>query len=294
MGFLHLPLDYISLTTSNRTAWTNPPDGQQVYDTTEKKYYFWKASTSEWTELGAGSGDGITDLTFNPTSSSIIMPPLFDDFLYQRANEGGPFGFQHVSNGTGAISGLSSTSNPNTSELNRVGIARFQPGSSATNYSGVVANSNATLLGGTAFEYAMAIHIANLPDATNDYTLRVGFANTWPGVQHGFDLIMDRSLSTTKWYLRAIANSVVTQTATSADLATGWHNLRLVVNAAATTLTAYINGVQVGQLSSGLPVSSAQTCGPILITQLVAGTQRVVLCDWAYLEYQINSNRGTF
>ena len=49
-----------SVTDAATTAVEGTNDGQMVYDTTEKAFYYWNAGTSAWTRVGGGGGSAWT------------------------------------------------------------------------------------------------------------------------------------------------------------------------------------------------------------------------------------------
>ena len=66
-----------SVTDASTTAVAGTNDGQMVYDTTQKAFYYWNAGTSAWTAVGGGGGPDFTLGSGGILDVDVIATPDF-------------------------------------------------------------------------------------------------------------------------------------------------------------------------------------------------------------------------
>jgi hypothetical protein len=136
----------------------------------------------------------------------------------------------------------------------------------------------------------MAINIPTLADATNDYIIRIGLCDNNPnsGTDCGNGVYFDYTRATsTNWQIAAAAGGTRTRNTGSTPVAaaTGWHRFKMVVNSAATSVEYYIDGTDVGAITTNIPTTSANAAEPSLTIIKTAGTTaRTMKVD--YFEYR--------
>lgn len=231
-------------------------------------------------------GSAVTDPT-----TGIPSDGIFDDLQnYQFSAATGPLGLAWFVNGTAAQAKL----DPTSTILNRVGLVQFQTGTTLTANATVCSSLTDIQLGGATVTFGCACKMEAVPGGTENFLVKAGLINTFPGAQNGVYFTADRTLSTTNWQAVTVQGSTSTVADTGIALDTNFHNFRLVVNGN-TNAQFYIDGVLVATNSTNLPVSNGQAVGIVFSIQKVGGTasQNVDL-DWVYYKYVMGSPRGTF
>jgi len=135
----------------------------------------------------------------------------------------------------------------------------------------------------TAVEFRFQIPVLAVG---TDYVLYLGFLDNYNNssdITDGAYLLYDGPASA-NWITKTANNSTRTATTSSTAVTTSWMKAKILVNAAGTLVTYYINGTSIGTVSTNIPTSSARTCGLGMKIQKVAGTgNRAVLVDYASL-----------
>lgn len=156
-------------------------------------------------------------------------------------------GVSSTASGTGAAA-----SGTGANSVNAPGECRITTGSTATGRVAVTSAVSAIALGGGEWVYECEITgIAALSDVTNRYQLLIGFFDTYTAANQvdGVYFLYDEggvstgSAASANWQQVTSSNSVRTFNTTATAVATGSTILTIVVNAAGTLATFYIDGV---------------------------------------------------
>lgn len=145
-------------------------------------------------------------------------------------------------------------------------------------------NTDQMVIGGGAIIFKTAISIATLATAGDDYTYRVGFCDNDAGnCTDGVWLEYNRATSA-NWIMSTANAGTRTQTASSTAVATGWKRLQIVINAAGSSADYYIDGVNIGTVSTNMPCTT--TCGTIPEMQMLrtASTGTSLTIDHDYFK----------
>ena len=145
------------------------------------------------------------------------------------------------------------------------------------------------ILGNGSIELEYLINFDALADVTNDWVFRVGLGDT-TNADHSNGVYFEYNRSTsTNWLIKTANAGVRTSTTTStAVVATSWIKLHISINAAANSVTFYVNGVSVGTITTNIPT---------LVTQLSihqtrsAGTPTGVEIDYMDFYQRFTSSR---
>lgn len=182
----------------------------------------------------------------------------------------------------------------------RPGLWRFSAGTTTTGKAaiGLGHTTAATLLfGGGIYTIETDIYITTLSDGTDTYILRFGFVNSVTGdATNGayFEYTdVGGGTPTPNWYRCTASNSVRTKTDTATVAAAGaWTRLKLVVNAAGTSVEYFINGVSVGSNTENIPTGAGRETDAVLSIIKTAGTTaRTADVDWAWLHIDLTTSR---
>ena len=216
---------------------------------------------------------------------------FFEDFISEA----------YSNNSAGAVtfaSGAGASASPNTTYPNRTnqqGVLRLATGTTATGFGHVRVGNNggapSLYLGGGEFTQELWVNIETLSDATNRFYNVFGFvglqtANPTDAVafvyddggaspQYGFGGTVSPN-----WKCYTSKNGSRTWTVTSIPVvASQWYKLKIVVNAAGTSVTYFIDGVSVATHTT-TPTLVIQTC---MNFKTVGTTSRNTFVDYIML-----------
>lgn len=216
---------------------------------------------------------------FSPQENSLV---LFDDFNNHMS-------WSPSTSGTNSSASVS-LGNSVIASGKHIGVAELSLGSVVAGSSHASLVQSAGLSQSTVFdfgpaEYQTLIYIPTLASASDDYVLRIGFG-TATNADHanGIYFEYDRSQSA-NWRLRAASQSSRTTTTTSvAVVADTWIHLKWSVNGNGTQADFFIDDVSVGTVTTNIPVTTGQGCGPnfqITSSSILAATRNVYI-DYFY------------
>jgi hypothetical protein len=210
---------------------------------------------------------------------------LFDDFVSTissgigGSNTVGETQWDTYSSGAG--SSVSVTVTPTTDSWGQVQLV------SGTNSAGKAAiNKILTgfVFGGAEITVEARIKIVTLSDATNEYWVAAGFLDTLTSKTQvdGAWIEYDRAVSGNVWRFKTSSAGVsTTQVTTTPVVAGSWVKLKTVINAAASSVSYYINGTLVGTaITTNIP-TGGNTIGPaIALIKSAGSTSRLINIDF--------------
>jgi hypothetical protein len=184
--------------------------------------------------------------------------------------------------GAGAV-----LSSPDASAL-RPGIIRFQTGTTNVGRAGIF-SAGITMAGflfaGGVYTIEGDIYVPVLSTALEEYLHVFGFGDTLAAEPvDGVYFLYDRAGAGVNWRLKTSANSIRTDTDSGvAVAAASWIRLKIVVNADATLVSYWINGVLVGTNVLTIPSGANRQTGMVNgIRKTVGVTNRYNDCDWMW------------
>lgn len=233
-----------------------------------------------------------TAAAFDPTTTFQI----YEDFYNPNDTSltMGVYGWQTNLSGSGtlAVNSASSLSNRRPGQI-ICGTGTTTSGlASISLYSGGVGN----LVGVGVTSVIMNILTDSaLSDGTNTYTIFAGLGNTTDGTTftNGIFVSYTHGVNSGKWLGTCRASS----TSSTLDLGTAvatdtWYTLRMDINAAASSVTFYVNGSSIGSINTNIPSSASGA--PIFGIKKSAGTtDRFAYIDFFYLNTALTSTRYT-
>lgn len=200
------------------------------------------------------------------------------------------------STGTGAATATSNA----TIATNRPGTFRSTTGTTTTGRAAFGSTTNALALGGGLTLYETAVNVTTLSDATNRYSMVVGFydsttANQVDAVSFVYDEggVSTGSTASANWQVVTSSNSTRTWTTTTTAVGAGtWVKLGIIVNAAGTSVGFYINGTLVATHTANIPTGTARALGfGSQILKSVGTTARTVDIDYLQAEMEFTTPR---
>lgn len=171
-------------------------------------------------------------------------------------------------------------------EANHQGVTRLKTGTTTTGLAVITKNITGLYFGGGEWFCEWMVYIGTVPDATDDFVLRVGFGDsTSSATDHtdGLYFEIDRSQSA-NWRTKTASNSSRTATNSSTAWAVGWWRLGILLNAAANSCEFYINGTLVRTETATIPAAVTRMTSPSCYINKTAGTsERAVNIDYFLL-----------
>jgi len=151
-----------------------------------------------------------------------------------------------------------------------------------------------TLLGGGVLSCTWVINVATLSTGTNTYILYLGLddgASSEPS--NGVYFVYSNGLNSGNWSGKTAAGGVRTTVNSATAVTTGWHNLTITVNAAATSVEFFVDGVSIGTSSTNIPTAGGQEISPSFLMDYSAGTipAQALQIDLFYLSQTLTTPR---
>lgn len=231
-----------------------------------------------------GSQDAVTlaYLQANPLPPIATRLTLRDDFVTGTSNSA--LGWGIAGNGAYTQSQV---------DGNHPGVVQVNTGGSSTG-AGVYYIDAVMQLGGGAVTTNQLIKLSALSSGTQTYTVRIGFGDTLDGSDFNNGCYFEYTDGTNSgnWVLKTANNGTRTST-NSSIAATGatWIKLSVVVNAAATSVGFYVDGVLAGTNTTNIPGSPRFVGYTWHIKKSVGTTQRFLYTDYFDLDQTFTSAR---
>ncbi len=222
----------------------------------------------------SNGSNGWTSIVYGSSRQDLLL--TVDDFESNHLrNFGGTAGF--VLSSSSPASAASRLGAYRLVSINTVGGIGVYVGQNNNN-----ANSlNSVVLGQGICRVEWRVNILQLPNGTDDYIGLFGLHDRTNNVvqSDSVTLRLNRAISTTNWVRTTIQASAITNTDTGVAASTGWVNLAFEVNAAASAIDFFVNGVSAGQATSNIPVGAGRETSPGIGFSRVANTASFDWCE---------------
>jgi len=159
--------------------------------------------------------------------------------------------------------------------------------------------SNGLYLGLGQFNSEWRVAVPTLSTVAQNFNLQFGISsNTVATTTAPTDgVFFSYNASNTDWRITTVSGGVSTSTNAIATgitvVANTYYRLAFTVNAAATSVSFFINDTLVGTLSSNIPSGTTHTCGPYAQITKTAGTTTGLntLLDYCFYQYTFTTQR---
>jgi len=228
---------------------------------------------------GAAGTDGSDGSGSSGSASSIV---LFDDFISNTAVGNIGWTSSSVSGGVASIV---------ASESNHQGILSLSTGASSSSaYSNLFLGTNTLYLGNGILTLEFLIRFPTLASDVEDYIVRFGLGDS-VNDDHDDGIWLEYNRSNSLYWLMCVNDAgTATKTASTAIVAENtWIKLKIIVNAAADTITYYVNGSSIGTKTSGYSLSGFSPRLGILKT--VGSSARILNMDYFSMNYALTTER---
>ncbi len=220
--------------------------------------------------------------------------PENEFFIYEEFNAGTIIGnnnFISVTSGAGAVTTIVTTFD----DTNHIGCVQLATGTTATGRDTLTSSNTSfpIVFSGGEVVFQALINIPTLSTGTQRYSLRIGFGdNTAAGdMVDGVYIEYDVSLSTA-WRYKTSSNSTRTANNSAVTVATGWSELRIVVNTSGTSTEFFVNQTSLGTITTNIPITTAGATGIVCkIEKSVGNTSRIIICDYIYANKVFSTTR---
>jgi hypothetical protein len=228
---------------------------------------------TDWTSAASAAGGVNLSTSFEIFDELIGTPPT--------AATTSVFGWASANSGAGAAF----TGNLYI-DVNSFGVWRASTGTTTTGYS--VMYGNYIRVGGGVVTMEWRVYTPSaVSDGTDTYTLRAGCDNGSPGDgSTGIFFRYTDAVNGGRWQCVSRAASVES-TADSgiAVAANTYYNLKIIVNAGASSITYYINGASVGTIATNIPAAGSSPTINFGIAKSLGTTARAFQADYFYLKW---------
>lgn len=194
-----------------------------------------------------------------------------------------------------ATSGTGSSVSINAGIAGRIGLASIYAGTASNGRSAVYLNDALCLFGGGRHSYQCEHRLFSLSDGTNTYTAWAGWINTANSASTPTNGAFFRyTHGTNSGKYQCVTVSAGAENATDSGVtasASVFHDMEIEVNAAATSVRFWIDGVQVGgthSTAANIPTATGRECGPAIkiLNSLGTAGVRATLAD--FLAYRFD------
>jgi hypothetical protein len=273
---------------------TDVPEGTNLYFTGERVDDEVATLIVPGSNVTTNYNDAANTLTISATGGSSPTPQS----QFNVRDEGclsinSAYG-SYANAGTGAAWTSFPSDGVNTSCAMRLNLGTTTTGSGSI----TSGNGNVITLGGGTVTFTERMKINTLSNATDTYTIRVGVMDTGTTPGESVDAVYLRythSVNSAEWQCVARSNSVETGSVVDTNVLadTNWTTYQVVVNAAATSASCFINGTNVGTVTSNIPASSTRATGWGLNVLRSAGTTSLdaVAHDYGDIRYEYTTPR---
>lgn len=264
-----------SATTTVAVSAATAPSAGQVLTATN-------STTATWQDAAAGGTYSLFD----------------EDFLFVRL--GTSSSMEHFA---GAVTGTGSATRTYTGEADAPGIARVENGTTvdsglASLYTGQDSSLQNILIGGGAYSLTWRFRVGPaISDGTNTYALNMGFSDehtaTSASEASGVGIRYTHSVSAN--FVAYSLDDASTSTVTSgvALTANTWHTGRIEVNAAASSITYFVDDTSLGAaITTNIPTEAGEEMGlRFSIERTLGSTEQTLDIDRIRLQWTETTDR---
>ena len=217
--------------------------------------------------------------------ATAITSPLGKRSQYCYENEL-PLGAGNSQPGDIRIYTQSTTVAPNSDGTYATGSAQIPAGTASGHYGSIIsggAHTSRLRLGNTKnrwIEYN--IKVDNLPDATNDAAIRIGYTDSTntSTPPNGAFFNLSRATDSVNWVMRTTNNNSTTTTSTTVPFTSGtFQRFGVEINDDLTAAYFFINDVLVGTLTTNIPTTTRQVSAHVSAMWVVGTTARTITVD---------------
>ena len=258
---------------------TSGGTGQSTYTTGDILYASAANTLAKLAIPQAGSilmSDGTNVYWANASNTYIMYEDFYNEF------SPGTLGFRGTASGAG-----SAVNNFDDGTQNNSGIVSLETGTDTNGRASLYSSDRTVILGGGIQVIEWLLTVDALSNPTNRYIIRAGIGNTeTQDVTRANDCVYfeyaeDGTAAFDNWRLVTSSGGTATSTDSTVAAVADWIKLRIEINADASSVEFFINGVSVGTNTTNINTTSTMgvNCG---IVKTAGTTEREMFTDYAY------------
>lgn len=265
---------------------TQTIDGENIYT---NLYYPYSMIT-----LISNGLNGWTIENIKPVGTAITSPQgKRSQYCYENEL---PLGAGNSQPGDIRVNASNVTVAPNSDGIYAVGSAQIPAGTGSGHYGSIVSGGMASSrlrIGNTKNRWVeYNVKIDNLPDATNDAVVRIGFSdstNTSAPTNGAFFNIL-RSVDAVNWIIRTTENSSTTTASTAVPFTAGtFQRFGVEIKDDLTAAYFFIDDVLVGTITTNVPTINRQVSTQVAAMWVVGSTTRSITVDRIREHFIVNA-----
>lgn len=222
---------------------------------------------------------------------------FFDDFLRaSQSNAISGFFINTNNNGGGSGSGANQENGSSTNP----GVILLQTGTGTTGSAALsqLTGSRSTgwmVVGGGTWEIEWLVKLTTLSDGTNTYTMSIGWGDitlSSDSITNGIYFSYTDTGSSPNWKINTTsASSTTTQDSGVAASTAAYNKFKIIVNAAGTSVSFYINGTQVSNSPLTTTIPSVVVGGMLKLIKSAGATNRTAQADYCTVFGNLTASR---
>lgn len=231
-------------------------------------------------------------------STPLNTVQIYEDFFGLPANISAGSPVSRSANYAWYNAGSTSWGSASTVESGHPGIISTPAILSGNEILGIMGRSTSTygsafIVGGGEITFSWVVKINTLSVANPRYILRFGLGDTISGDQaNGIYWEYSDNVNSGQWVGKTASGSSRTSANSAVAADTNWHNFKIVINAAGTSVSYYIDNVEISNSPLTLTIPTS-TISPFYYFTCTAGTSTAnsVYIDLLYLTQSLTSSR---
>jgi len=242
------------------------------------------------TATDGGAGGNYT-INFDILDFARKRVHFYDDFLGKPANWSP---FDTTFGGTGTTGSVSAIA---VGETGVFGVWQLSTGVIADGYAEIICAGLTSVfsLGQGIASLEAYIQLPTLSTSTDEYVFRFGFMDSSTAGSGTDGVFFEYSRPTSvNWRIRCLSNSIATNMTSSTAVSTSWTRLKIVVNAAGTSASFFINGTEVANspITTNIPVGAGRELSiAAYIVKSVGTTARTAKLDYVAFDMDLTTAR---
>ena len=226
---------------------------------------------------------------WDKVTSTVDIISFEDDFICGTGNAISIFSWFQETGGGASINVGSVT----TASATHPGVVEIHTGTGNFANAGIALYPNLTF-GGGVWQLTFIAKLSALSNgSTNRYRAILGFGDEQAADSNnnGLWFSYQDNQNSGDWIINSGNNGTKTATNTTVAATTNWTNFKIIVNAAGTLATFFINGTSAGTITTNIPTSNLTGVVISMVNEGVSGTDQFLSLDYVLLYNNLTTPR---
>lgn len=273
----------VVLNTGGALTITNTPAASgYVALATSSSTASWQAPSALAAVLAPGISQADFDNTYCLSDDYIALSPVLSatDFMLTSAMT-----YHYAFAGAGPGISTVNTFNSPTSGMRAFGVLAINSGTDQNSRAVFYTGDDDYTTGYAQLDYTTRVRFASVMSSPERWRAYFGFIDmvTLAGEPNdGIFFQTDYTVSTTNWLLRTRNNGAVTTVITTVAISSSnFQKLAFTINSAGTSVTGFIDGVNIGSISTNIPTGAGrQFTGGVKLEKTMGNTPAIAYIDY--------------